>query len=97
MSNAWGHNVRPLTEAEIQGQIRMGESHYFWYEKNSVPTTKTKEYCIHLERKCRISKKCQNESTHMLTYRYITGRVGRVSYAEKPICSHHAEKYLINR
>lgn len=101
MSKAWGHSVRKLTEEEIKRQIEMGENSAKWYEEH--PTTyngevrqpPTKEQCINYERKCRISGKCKNESTHLLTYRYVTGRAGRTSYAEKPICEHHAEKYLI--
>ena len=96
MAKAWGHNVRPLTEQEIQSQTNSGKSWYQWkLEHPQEGETPDESKCIHYERKCRISGKCQNESTYMLTYRYVTGRAGRISYAEKPICEHHAEKYLV--
>lgn len=96
MSKAWGHTVRLLTEEEIQHQIKMGESSAQWYiehpkEGRIMPT---KEECINYQRKCRISAKCKNEATHLLTYRYVTGRAGRTSSAEKPVCEHHAKKYM---
>lgn len=31
----------------------------------------------------------------ILAMEFVTGRAGRTSYAEKPICEHHAQKYLI--
>lgn len=94
MSKAWNHNVRKLTDEEIQKQIDDGKHWYQWRLKNMPERSEPEERLIFLERKCRISKKCQNESTHLLTYHYVTGRAGRVSYAEKPICEQHAQKYL---
>jgi hypothetical protein len=96
MSKAWGHNVRKLTEEEILQQINSGKSWYqFQIEHPQEGRTPDEKKCIHYERKCRISSKCDNECTHLLTYRYVTGRAGRVSFAEKPICEHHAQKYLV--
>lgn len=96
MSKAWGHTVRPLTEQEIKDQIAKGKSwHQFNLDhpKEGVPTPEL-EKLIHLERKCRLSAKCDNESTHLLTYRYVTGRAGRTTLAEKQVCQHHATKYI---
>lgn len=96
MGNSWGHSVRPLTKEEIDYQTKSGENWYQFQVDNPRPDrTPDKERCVHHERKCRISAKCQNLSSHMLTYRYVTGRDGRTSYAEKPICEHHAQKYLV--
>jgi hypothetical protein len=97
MSKAWGHSVRKLTDEEIKKQIEMGENLARWYAEHSIEgrIPPTKEQCVYYERKYRISGKCKNESTHLLTYQYVTGRAGRSSYAEKPICEHHAEKYLV--
>jgi hypothetical protein len=96
MANSWGHNVRPLTEQEIESQINYGKRLYQFELEHHKEREPNENKCIHYYRKCRISKKCQNESTHMLTYRYVTGRAGRTSFAEKPICEHHAKKYLVN-
>ena len=94
MGNAWGHQVRELTAEEIQEQIDYGKRHFQWYEDNKPERQVSEEHLIHAERKCRISAKCQNESEYLLTYLYVTGRAGRVTYAEKPICKEHAKKYL---
>lgn len=94
MSKAWGHNVRPMTDEEIQYQIRCGERRYQYqigHPKEGITPDRAKS--VHYERKCRISGKCQNECTHMLTYRYVTGRAGRTTFAEKPVCEVHAAKY----
>lgn len=49
---------------------------------------------VWIGKKCKISSKCKNDSTYMLTYNYITGRAGRSSSSEKRICKQHAEKYI---
>lgn len=94
MSKAWGHTVRLLTEQEISHAIEMGKSHWEYCKNNpnGRPVPEEAEI-IRLERKCRISSKCQNQATKMLRYKYITGRAGRISWADKPICDHHASKY----
>lgn len=96
MNKSWGHTVRPLSEEEIQRQIENGKHWYEWqnnHPKEGQVTYDEATY-IHKERKCRISGKCGNESSFMLTYRYVTGRAGRTSFAEKQICEHHAQKYI---
>lgn len=94
MGKAWGHHVRKLTDAEIQKQEYIGQSWYkFKQDHPSTSFTLSENDCIQSERKCRISKTCQNQSAYLLTYQYVTGRRGRVTFAEKPICEHHAKKY----
>ena len=94
MSKSWGHNVRKLTDQEINSQIKSGKDWYQWKVEHYQEVSTSEDKCVHYERKCRISGKCQNESEYMLTYHYVTGRAGRTSFAEKPICEHHAAKYL---
>lgn len=94
MSSATNHKVRPLTEAEINALIERGENYHKWCMEHIKGVIQTKEQCIHNERKCRISHKCQNESTYLLSYLYVTGNSGRISLAEKPICDEHAQAYL---
>lgn len=92
---AWGYSVRKLTDKEIQKQIDDGKNSYKWFIEhpgNPVMLRNVEQY-IFSERKCRISSKCQNESIYMLSYYYLTGRRGRTSRAEKPICEYHAQKY----
>lgn len=101
MSKAWGHKVRALTEQEIEKQTQSGKN---WYKfklehprlQGEGEVVPDESKCIHHERKCRISSKCQNECTHMLTYNYVTGRAGRTSWAEKPVCEEHAKKYIVS-
>lgn len=98
MSKAWGHTVRLLTDAEIMHQKEMGKSWFrYMLEHPKEGHTPDEEKYIRTERKCRISSKCQNESWYMLMYRYVTGRAGRVSVAQKPVCEHHAKKYFDNQ
>lgn len=95
MSKAWCHKIRPLTDQEIESQINSGKRQYSWrLEHPDERIIPDEQFYIHYVRKCRISSKCEHESAYMLTYRYITGRAGRTSYAEKPICEHHAKKYM---
>lgn len=97
MSKAWDHKIRKLTDAEILSQTQSGKNWYQWkLEHPQEGIIPSEEKCIHQERKCRISHKCENESEYMLTYRYVTGRAGRTSWAEKPICEQHAQKYMEN-
>lgn len=39
------------------------------------------------------SRNCNEPVTHMLGYRYVTGRAGRISSAEKRACPKHAEAF----
>lgn len=95
MSKSWGHTIRPLTEEEIQKQIKDGELWYQYRVDNPLEGfLPDKDKFVAKERKCRISSKCCNKSTHILRYKYVTGKAGRVSWAEKQVCAVHAEKYL---
>lgn len=37
--------------------------------------------------------RCTEQATHLTTYRYVTGRSGRVSSAARGVCPTHAEKF----
>lgn len=94
-SRSWGHIVRPLTPEEIQNQIECGKSSFrFWSKYGHPETVKDESTFVEAERKCRISRKCKNPSVYMLSYYYITGKRGNVSFAEKPICEDCAKKYI---
>lgn len=82
MSNSWGHTVRPLTEAEITRALEQDKHsaeifHRDGYRYDSV---------------CRMPK-CKETISHQITYNYVTGRAGRVSWAAKDVCTGHAEKF----
>lgn len=37
--------------------------------------------------------KCRDRATHLTSYRYVTGRAGRVGSAERAVCTAHAERF----
>lgn len=41
---------------------------------------------------CR-APKCQELTTHVTQYSYITGRAGRASWSSRYVCTGHAEKF----
>jgi hypothetical protein len=56
MANSWGHNVRPLTEQEIESQINYGKRLYQFELEHHKEREPNENKCIHYYRKCRISK-----------------------------------------
>jgi hypothetical protein len=93
-NTSYDHSIRELTLEEIQEQRTLGENHYkFLVDHPRKDYTPIKEKIIFMERRCRFSR-CQNQSKYMLFYTYVTGKGGRTSTACKPICEHHAAKYL---
>jgi hypothetical protein len=78
MGNSWGHAVRRLTDREI-ALLRS------WDERR----TYTSRY---RNAGCRTGK-CDNDATHVVSYRYITGRGFRVSSPERNVCDEHAAKF----
>ena len=77
MSSSWGHKIRRLTDREI-ALLRS------WDEG-----TDTSRY---RNAGCRTGK-CDNDATHAVSYKYITGRGFRVSSPEKNVCGEHAAKF----
>ncbi len=39
------------------------------------------------------SSKCPNKPEYFISYKYVTGRQGRVTWADKRVCAVHAEKF----
>lgn len=94
MSKAFNHFVRPMTEQELNRQINWGKNAFkFQNEHPDDREPKPEQFFIDYYRKCKISNNCNNISTKILTYNYVTGRRGNISFAEKPVCDEHAEKY----
>lgn len=74
---SWGHAVRRLAAEEI---ARLDET-----ERKAREAGSTWRYA-----RCKIAPKCQGKGTHEVTYNYVTGRAGRVSWARKLSCDDHA-------
>ena len=82
MSRSWGHAVRPLAEAEIARAERQDEHSAVTFGKEGYRYSTV----------CRMPK-CKEQISHEITYNYVTGRAGRVSWAAKDVCTGHAEKF----
>jgi len=37
--------------------------------------------------------RCTEQATHLTTYKYVTGRAGRVSSASRHVCTAHADTF----
>lgn len=77
MSGSWGHTLRPLTKAEIAAAAQ-GDA--------AFPDSRWRDS------QCR-SPRCTDEARWEGTYRYVTGRSGRVSWARKRLCDGHADRF----
>jgi hypothetical protein len=42
---------------------------------------------------CRAGRGCEEPTTHLGAYNYVTGRAGRISWARRYMCDSHAEKF----
>ena len=42
---------------------------------------------------CSANRKCQGTPTHRCTYRYVTGRAGRVTTNKRELCQEHTEAF----
>lgn len=81
MSKSWGHTLELLSDEEIA--------------RRDACTAREKERFPNLAwdyMRCRMGR-CRNRAKYFLRYHYVTGRQGRVSWAEKLICESHADKY----
>lgn len=81
MGNSWGHTLTKLSAEEIA------------YMEDHTRRDRERWPDIRWDyAKCQLGK-CHNRAAYTLTYHYVTGRQGRVSFAEKLICEKHASKY----
>lgn len=44
---------------------------------------------------CRAASTCDEHTTHLGTYNYVTGRAGRVSWRSIYMCAAHADKFRL--
>jgi hypothetical protein len=44
-------------------------------------------------RKCRMGRNCPAPTEFVVAWMYITGRAGRASWSEKPVCPDHARSF----
>lgn len=67
----------------------MGES---WGHRVRILSQEDCEHLLRVGLRCR-SGRCTNEVTHATSYNYVTGRLGRVSWAERSVCREHAARF----
>jgi hypothetical protein len=79
VSESWGWGVRRLTAEEVARLDRAEAS------ARESGASYGGWY-----RRCKVAPKCQGKGTHEVTYNYVTGRAGRVSWARKLSCDDHA-------
>jgi hypothetical protein len=82
MSGSWGHALERLSaerlgELAASDQRRLERGGGYDYGRCTMGRIAT-----HPDR-----------ATHVASYNYITGRAGRVSWAEKLVCDEHAAKF----
>ena len=83
-AKSWGHAIRRLTPDEIaENEGRHAATVARWPDLS--------ERSWHLD--CHVSYRCGRRATHLIQYSYVTGRGGRVSYAQKQVCEEHARKF----
>jgi hypothetical protein len=76
---SWGHAIRPLSERESATVERY---------HGTPQRGRTDSY-----RTCTASRRCDHKAAFVTSYRYVTGRRGRVSCAEKMVCAEHARAF----
>ena len=94
MGNSWGHTLAPLTEAELGERNRWAIDYAACHPESPLPTRP--DHDAEGRRLCTASGKCRNTAAWWGTYRYVTGRAGRVSTATKALCDDHAAKWRSN-
>lgn len=52
-----------------------------------------REHLREWEQVCRLHKSCHQPVTHLATYRYVTGRGGRVGWRSRYMCDTHAGRF----
>jgi len=82
--SSWGHTLRRLTDAET-AQLRARDA---WWETSGLEPPAAR----YRDTACRI-RGCVEPATHEGSYRYVTGRAGRVSWARRLLCDRHADRF----
>lgn len=77
--SSWGHTIRTLREEELWGHSFDADSGRFVLDRTRPRTCS--------------APKCIRPIGFEGTYQYVTGRAGRISYARKPLCATHAERF----
>jgi hypothetical protein len=82
MSRSWGHAVGVLSDSIRAQYRRQGELERARWGSELRGSSDV----------CRTGK-CEEFVSHVVRYKYITGRAGRVSDCERLVCGMHAEKF----
>jgi hypothetical protein len=82
MSDSWGHTLQRLSEQRLaelaaSDQRRIERGGGYDYGRCTMGRIATH----------------QDRATYSASYNYVTGRAGRVSWAEKLVCDEHAAKF----
>lgn len=92
MSSAYGHYVRLLTNDERAYRQREHERRVREYEAGE----RYSSFGARFYYSCgqgRGANRCDEPAVYMTGYRYVTGRAGRVSSAERHRCERHAAAF----
>lgn len=80
---SWGHAVVPISAAQTENKNA----------REAATRARFGDRLAAIEWQCRVSKQCTARAAYWLRWRYITGRAGRASNAEKQACATHAERF----
>jgi hypothetical protein len=87
VGRSWGHVLRPFSEEELAYRdhwtIRWVEAH------GALP--ERPDYGPEGRRLCSATGRCCDPARWWGSYRYVTGKAGRVGTARRPLCDAHAE------
>lgn len=81
MSSSWGHTIQPLVGKQRAAYVFLSPQPWAPF-----PVTEL-QVCA----SCPVTKKTL--ATYLATYRYVTGRAGRMAFARRHLCGEHAEKF----
>lgn len=83
MSRSWGHGIRSASDSERHTSSKWGR----------VPNVSVQMEDGRVVGKRACSVRCQNPVIYVTSYRYVTGRAGRVSAAERAVCAEHGARF----
>lgn len=89
MGQSWGHTLRPFTAEASAYRDRWAIDYASRHPDSPLPTRP--DYDAEGRTLCQYNGKCRNQASWYGTYRYMTGRAGRISYATRALCESHAE------
>lgn len=92
MSHSWGQAIRSLTAEERARYYPTGpRPRPVWNAMSDADWVASEPERQARERHC--SVRCPNEIAFVTSYRYVTGRAGRISFQERRVCHEHGARF----